>query len=54
MFHVSNQHFLRSVSLLVAAIIAVVLIAGGVAYKYTGDFTGLATYGARETPGYEK
>lgn len=46
-----RQRFLRSAALLCAAIVTVVMLAAGIAYKYTGDFTGLATYGARKTPG---
>jgi hypothetical protein len=34
--------------LIVCMILAVAFIALGVAYKYTGDFSGLATWGVRK------
>jgi hypothetical protein len=38
----------RDWRLIVAAVLAVALVMGGIAYKYTGDFTGLVRLGTSE------
>jgi hypothetical protein len=37
--------FRRDWKLLVAAVLALALVIGVIAYKYTGDFTGFAKFG---------
>jgi hypothetical protein len=43
-----NKHRGRDWIPVVAALVAVALLAGAIAYKYTGDFTGLVKFGTRE------
>jgi hypothetical protein len=42
--------FRRDWKLLVAAVLALVLVIGVIAYKYTGDFTGFARFGTSGQP----
>jgi hypothetical protein len=34
--------------LILLAVVAMTVFAAGISYKYTGDFTGLATWGTRD------
>jgi len=40
-----NDSRRRDWRLIVVAVVALALVAGGIAYKYTGDFTGFAKFG---------
>jgi hypothetical protein len=42
--------FRRDWKLLVAAVLALALVIGVIAYKYTGDFTGFARFGTSRQP----
>jgi len=43
--------FRRDWKLLVAAVLALALVIGVIAYKYTGDFTGVVKFGTSGQPG---
>ena len=42
----------RDWKLIVAAVLALALVIGVIAYKYTGDFTGVVKFHAAGRPGY--
>jgi hypothetical protein len=46
-----NDSRRRDWRVIVVALLAVVLVVGGIVYKYTGDFTGFAKFGTSGQPG---